>query len=139
MTFHCNHCVEVTPPPPRFLGSAGVPDAALTRACYVLRFLLADRLDLRRAYFKSYGRVVILGGGEALSSVPEYASLPGGVAWPTRGGPRSLGAVPLAPVTTGAVENVLCQQDRGQRASEPDDMLLKSLAIGRFELEVSSH
>ena len=42
------------------LGSEKVPDEALQRACYVLRFLLADIRLLREKYFRSYGRVAIM-------------------------------------------------------------------------------
>ena len=43
-----------------FSGSEKVPDEALQRACYVLRFLLADIRLLREKYFRSYGRVAIM-------------------------------------------------------------------------------
>jgi len=52
-----------------------VPNAAVSRACYVLRFLLSDRADLRRAYYKSYGRVAVIGRSQTLSDVPEYRAL----------------------------------------------------------------
>jgi len=52
-----------------------VPNAAVSRACYVLRFLLSDRPDLRRAYYKSYGRVAVIGRRQMLSDVPEYRAL----------------------------------------------------------------
>jgi len=91
----------------------------------VLRFLLADRHDLRHAYFKSYGRVVVLGRHERIGDLPEYSTLLRN-AW--TGSTRSLGAIPRAPATTGAEENVLCYVDHEPR--ELDDMLLKSLAIG---------
>jgi len=52
-----------------------VPNAAISRACYVLRFLLSDRADLRRAYYKSYGRVAVLGRRQMLSDVPEYRAV----------------------------------------------------------------
>jgi len=52
-----------------------VPDAAISRACYVLRFLLADRADLRRAYYKSFGRVAVVGRRQTLSDIPEYSEL----------------------------------------------------------------
>ena len=106
-------------------GSSSVPDTAMSRACYVLRFLLADRVDLRQAYFKSYGRVVVIGRHERINDVPELAVLLQDT-W--TGSARSLGAVPLAPATVGAEENVLCYGDHEPR--ELDDMLLKSLAIG---------
>jgi len=55
--------------------AAEVPNVAISRACYVLRFLLSDRADLRRAYYKSYGRVAVIGRRQTLSDVPEYRAL----------------------------------------------------------------
>jgi len=55
--------------------ATAVPNAALSRACYVLRFVLSDRADLRRAYYKSYGRVAVIGRRQTLSAVPEYRAL----------------------------------------------------------------
>jgi len=52
-----------------------VPNAAISRACYVLRFLLSDRADLRRAYYKSYGRVAVIGRRQTLADVREYRDL----------------------------------------------------------------
>lgn len=43
-----------------------VPDAALKRACYVLRFLLADRRVLRRYLYRHYGRIGIVGAREGM-------------------------------------------------------------------------
>ena len=37
-----------------------VQNEALKRACYVLRFLLADRPVLRQSLYKNYGRVGII-------------------------------------------------------------------------------
>lgn len=110
------------------LGSASVPDAALSRACYVLRFLLADRRDLREAYYKSFGRVAVIGRNEQLEDIPEYGFLEN---IPT-GWTRGLGAVSAAPVSTGSEENLLCYSD--ERAREIDDVLLKTLAIGILNL-----
>ena len=41
-----------------------VKNAALKRACYVLRFLLADRPVLRQSLYKNYGRVGIIAFNE---------------------------------------------------------------------------
>jgi len=55
--------------------AAEVPNASLSRACYVLRFLLSDRADLRRVYYKSYGRVAVVGRRQTLADVPEYRAI----------------------------------------------------------------
>ena len=49
--------------------SASVPDEALERACYVLRFLLADREDMREQFYRHYGRVVVMGADQLLHQV----------------------------------------------------------------------
>ena len=43
------------------LGSSEVNNKSLQRACYVLMFMLADRYDIRNAFYKFYGRVGIIG------------------------------------------------------------------------------
>jgi len=58
-----------------YTAAVEVPNAAISRACYVLRFLLSDRADLRRVYYKSYGRVAVVGRRQTLSDVPEYRAL----------------------------------------------------------------
>jgi hypothetical protein len=120
-----------------------VSNMALTRACYVLRFLLADRAVLRQAYYKSYGRVAVIGQNQSLSDVPEYRLL--NVDWSLfpsdtqhRRQPRGAAAVPSAPVTTASEENLLCI-DAVAAGLNPDwisfdDMLLKNLAIGILNL-----
>jgi len=55
--------------------AAEVPNTAISRACYVLRFLLSDRADLRLAYYQSYGRVAVVGRRQTLSDVPEYRAI----------------------------------------------------------------
>lgn len=36
----------------------------LMRACYVVKFMLADRYDIRNAYFKLFGRLVLIADNE---------------------------------------------------------------------------
>ena len=48
-------------------GSNLVPDEALQRACYVVRFLFADRRDLRESYYKNFGRFAIMSVNEVIT------------------------------------------------------------------------
>lgn len=112
------------------LGSVSVPDAAIRRACYVLRFLLADRPDLRQAYYKSFGRVAVIGRSEQIADIPEYGALE---SIPPGSTVKGLAATADAPVSTGSAENLLCYSDERR---DMDDVLLKSLAIGILNLAV---
>uniref|UniRef100_A0A2C9LZT2 ShKT domain-containing protein n=1 Tax=Biomphalaria glabrata TaxID=6526 RepID=A0A2C9LZT2_BIOGL len=86
------------------LGSANVSDNAMRRACYVLRFMLADHYSIRQTYFKLFGRLVVIGPGEKINAVPEYRFLSD--SWNNRS--RGLGATETVPVSSGAEENLLC-------------------------------
>ena len=79
-------------------------DKALSRACYVLRFLLADRSDLRQQFYKSYGRISIMAPSESTTDIPEHSFLAPIYDEKTRG----LGGIPIAPASSAGVENVLC-------------------------------
>ena len=92
-------------------------DRALTRACYVLRFLLADRYDLRLRYYKAYGRVAVVAVGDRLRSLPEYRFLSRDFDIATPG----LGATLETPVSFAREENILCRRDDNSR----DDILLR--------------
>ena len=42
-----------------------VADEALKRACYVVRFLFADRKDIRDNMYKYFGRVAVIGKNQS--------------------------------------------------------------------------
>ncbi|XP_059164176.1 uncharacterized protein LOC131947102 isoform X2 [Physella acuta] len=86
------------------LASAHVPDDALRRACYTLRFLLADHSEVRSAFYRLSGRVAVLGKDEGTTYIPEHSHL--APWWNFRA--RGLGATPRAPVSSGGEENLLC-------------------------------
>lgn len=113
------------------LGAAEVSDRALQRACYVLRFMLADRVDVRQRYYKRYGRVAVIGRDADLTSLPEYRHLPSAF-----NALRGLGAIPSAPVTSVGEENVLC--DEVGDASRHEDVLVRELAEGLLHLALPS-
>ena len=46
------------------ISSAAVSDAALMKACYIMRFLFADRRDVRQHMYKYFGRVGVIGHRE---------------------------------------------------------------------------
>ena len=76
------------------LASSKVPDDALRRACYVLRFGLADHSRVRTGFYKRHGRVAVKAESESMDDIPEYKY---------RYSPLSLGigATPTMPVSTG--------------------------------------
>ena len=41
-------------------GSNRLSDDALRRACYTVRFLFADRADVRQSYYKAFGRFALM-------------------------------------------------------------------------------
>ncbi len=47
-----------------FLGSNRLTNDALQRACYVVRFLFADRYDIRNSYYRMYGRFALMAASE---------------------------------------------------------------------------
>lgn len=57
------------------IGSRNVSDDALKRACYVVRFLLADNQGVRESYYKLSGRVAIMASHEVTTSIPEHRSV----------------------------------------------------------------
>ena len=114
---------------PFSLGTLEVADAALRRACYVLRFLLADRKDLRQAYYRSYGRVAVVAREGHLRALPEFHFLPAVFDEATPG----LGAIPMAPVSAAKENNVLCwRNDTFGR----EDILIRAIGMCKYESNI---
>ena len=82
------------------VSSSRVPDDALKRACYVLRFLLADHSGVRNNYYQRYGRVGIMATTEYTTNIPEHSWLDP-VFWNARA--RGLGATEAWPISTPPV------------------------------------
>ena len=80
------------------LASSKVPDDALRRACYVLRFLFADHSGVRREYYRRHGRVAMVAASEGITEIPEYSHLDP-TFWNARA--RGLGATDQYPICTG--------------------------------------
>ncbi|XP_033634858.1 uncharacterized protein LOC117296096 [Asterias rubens] len=88
------------------LGTENADDEAIQRACYVTRFLFADRRDLREAFFRAWGRVAVMDNNEVTLRIPEHSHLN-----ESYNSARGLGGTLHIPVATGATENLLCQPD----------------------------
>ena len=104
-------------------GSRYLSDSALQRACYTVRFLLADIYAVRNSYYKMYGRFALMGVRELTTHIPEHTSL--GAWWNTRA--RGLGATRSRPVSTAGEENALCQSSDRYRT---EDILLHEFSHG---------
>jgi len=106
-----------------------VSNAGLNRACYVVRFLLADRPRLRQSLYKNYGRLGIMAENEGTTTIPEHRHL--GSWWDTRA--RGLGGTLSIPISTGGEENLLCRSsDRYRR----EDIFLHEFSHGISEVAI---
>jgi len=86
-----------------------VSDTAVKKACYIVRFLFADRHDIRENMYKYFGRVAVIGRYQDLTQIPEFSHLPDW--WNKRA--RGLGGTLHIPVSCGGEENLLClREDR---------------------------
>jgi len=89
-------------------------DAALKRACYNVKVLLADNPKIRYWMYKNYGRLGIIGRNEGTRSIPEHSYLPPW--WDQRA--RGLGGTMAIPISTGGEENLLCLQSDRYRSED---------------------
>ncbi|XP_057301129.1 uncharacterized protein LOC130635707 [Hydractinia symbiolongicarpus] len=91
------------------ISSNQVSNKALTRACHIVRFLFADRRDVRQSLYRNFGRFGVIGLREHTTTIPEFSHLP---SWYNQRA-RGLGGVLGRPISTGGEENLLClRQDR---------------------------
>ena len=58
------------------IGSNRISDSALERACYVLKFYLANNNDLKKAFYSQKIRIVLLENGEEINRIPEFKKFP---------------------------------------------------------------
>jgi hypothetical protein len=125
------------------LGSDKVSDTALYRARFIILQVLSGRADIRDQMIAHGARVAIMGASEQTSDIPEHSNLalPEDEADQTQdpqvfwnGRARGLGGVVGAPLTTGAEENLLCQQ--GDRYAG-EDIFLHEFAHGIHHLGVT--
>lgn len=79
--------------------------------------MFADNSETREAFYKGYGRLVVIAENEKITSLPEYSSLP-----PNYDTERVLGGRPSVPVVVISENQLYCRA--------PEDMLVRELAIG---------
>ncbi|XP_064645760.1 uncharacterized protein LOC135499048 [Lineus longissimus] len=107
------------------IGSQKVTDSALRRACYLVRFLFADRPDVREMFYKKYTRFGLMAYDEMTSDIPEHKHLTPHSYWDGRA--RGLGPTLDWPIVTGGEENTVClKADR----YTTEDIPLHELAHG---------
>ena len=85
------------------VSSGIVPDDALKRACYVLRFMLADHSGVREWFYRKHGRVGVMAETEVTTDIPEHSWLEP-TFWDERA--RGLGATEAWPISTGVLHSV---------------------------------
>ncbi|KAK3773272.1 hypothetical protein RRG08_053657 [Elysia crispata] len=96
------------------VSSKHVPDDALRRACYVLRFMLADHSVVREWVYRMSGRIGVMGKDEVTNDIPEHRHYSDW--WNRR--TRGLGSSYNMPVTTAGEENILCYQKDNYRSQD---------------------
>lgn len=111
------------------VSSSRVSDAALKRACYIARFLFADRRDVRESMYKHFGRFGVIGVNEQTTTIPEFSHMPKW--WDTRA--RGLGGVLGRPISTGGEENLLCLSKDRYRG---DDIFFHEASHGVAEVAI---
>ncbi|XP_072021870.1 uncharacterized protein [Amphiura filiformis] len=104
------------------LSSSEVSDNALQRACYVVQFMLADRKDVRKAFYDGKGRVAVFGVNQRPKDIPEHSFLSDEASDRGSGG---YGGTLAIPVTTTSEKNLLCLQSDGYSS---EDILVHEFA-----------
>lgn len=88
------------------LGSNRVTNSALKRACYELRFYLANNDALKSEFYRKKLRIVLIGNDDTIDRLPEFKSLPN--EWSKLRGLSARAAIPIIAVSEG---NVDCLSD----------------------------
>ena len=112
-------------------GSSLVSDEAMTRACYVVRFMLGDRRDVRNAMYRKWFRVAIMHERESTHNIPEHSQTARLLTTV-----RGLGGTLHIPVASVGQENLLCRHDDPNRF---EDILVHNVAhsIHRIGLTIA--
>ena len=71
MSYFYQRFIEVYGIP--ILGSKKTTLASLKRACYILKFILAEQVKLRQNLYNKEFRIVIVSSGESITSLPEFS------------------------------------------------------------------
>ncbi|CAF0996396.1 unnamed protein product [Brachionus calyciflorus] len=109
------------------VGSNKVTSNGLKRACYVLRFYLANNFEIREAFYKKNFRILVLATSENLLNVPEYNQLPS--SWNSL---RGLSPTLNIPLLTVSEENLLCSNDKFRS----EDLIVHELSYALMSLDV---
>jgi hypothetical protein len=92
------------------IGSNKASTNGLKRACYVLKFYLANNVELREHFYKKNLRVVVMAVSENLLNLPEYNSFPAHF-----NALRGLSPTSLISQATVGEENVQCSINDKQK------------------------
>ena len=92
-----------------FVGTKQVSTKALKRACFLVKFLLADRMDIVRIYYDHFARVVVMDANTSVKDIKPYKKY---ITYQYDNMKTGLGGILLAPVTTIATKDAECNFDR---------------------------
>jgi len=81
--------------------------------------MLADRVDVRQAFYRRYGHVAVIAGQDPVTFTPMQRFLPYKSYYNTMA--KGLGAIRMAPVSAARENNLLCFQND----STSEDVMLK--------------
>lgn len=109
------------------VSSRNVQDSALRRACYLTRFLFADRRDIRAGYLKHNGYMAVIGRNEPILSLPEYAFLRNDKVTDWNQRARGFGATKSLPLSSVGEENIMCYGRPGMSSSEVQQLCMQRL------------
>ena len=88
-----------------FAGTQIVSTNALLRACFVTKFLFADRPEFADSFYDKFGRILIMDTNTAVKDVPEYKKY----ITPAYANMKTgLSAIKVAPVSTVTEESASC-------------------------------
>lgn len=80
----------------------------MKRACYVARYMLGGRYDIRQSYYKNHGRISLIADNEYTTTIPEHSKLPS--LFDSRA--RGMGAIIGIPVTSAGDDNQRCDRNK---------------------------
>jgi hypothetical protein len=89
------------------IGSSKVSTNGLRRACYVLRFYLANNNEVREAFYKKNVRIIVLTRGETVHNLPEMSTMP-----VYYNSVKGLSATPYAPFVVVNEESFQCSNEK---------------------------
>lgn len=88
------------------IGSRRVSSSALKRACYALRFYLANNDMMRETFYAKNVRLVVMATVENLKRIPEFKKFPNW--WRSA---KGISAIESLPIIAVSEDNVVCFND----------------------------